>query len=134
MKIQTQGNTLLVSGLTELNATNAGGFRDAVRAGLNAQVTHLDVDLSETRFLDSSGLGALIALHKTCLLYTSGGGAERHAGGAAGGGHVGLLRAGRAAGRMAAVAAVMVNCAREVHVDREPSAGAGGGGPVERGV
>jgi anti-sigma B factor antagonist len=65
MKIQTQGNTLLVSGLTELNATNAGGFRDAVRAGLNAQVTHLDVDLSETRFLDSSGLGALIALHKT---------------------------------------------------------------------
>ena len=65
MKIQHQGNTLLIGGLTELNAANAGGFRDAVRAALTPQITHLDVDLSETRFLDSSGLGALISLHKT---------------------------------------------------------------------
>jgi anti-sigma B factor antagonist len=65
MNIEPQGNTLLVSGLTELNATNAGGFRDAVRAALTPQTHNLDVDLSETRFLDSSGLGALIALHKT---------------------------------------------------------------------
>jgi anti-sigma B factor antagonist len=65
MKIQLQGNTLLISGLTELNATNAGGFRDSVRAALTPQITNLDVDLSETRFLDSSGLGALIALHKS---------------------------------------------------------------------
>jgi len=65
MKIQHQGNTLLISGLTELNAANASGFRDAVRAALTPQITHLDVDLSETRFLDSSGLGALIALHKS---------------------------------------------------------------------
>jgi anti-sigma B factor antagonist len=65
MKILHQGNTLLVSGLTELNATNAGSFRDSVRAALTPQIINLDVDLSETRFLDSSGLGALIALHKT---------------------------------------------------------------------
>jgi anti-sigma B factor antagonist len=65
MKIQHQGSTLLVSGLTELNATNATGFRDTVRSALNPQITVLDVDLSETRFLDSSGLGALISLHKT---------------------------------------------------------------------
>ena len=65
MKILHQGNTLLISGLTELNAANAPGFRDAVRAALNPQTTSLDVDLSETRFLDSSGLGALIALHKS---------------------------------------------------------------------
>jgi anti-sigma B factor antagonist len=65
MKIQPDGTTLLISGLTELNASNAGGFRDDVRAALTPQITHLDVDMSETRFLDSSGLGALIALHKT---------------------------------------------------------------------
>jgi len=65
MKIQNQGNTLLISGLSELNAANASGFRDAVRAALTPQITCLDVDLSETRFLDSSGLGALIALHKS---------------------------------------------------------------------
>ncbi len=65
MKIQHQGNTLLISGLTELNATNAGAFRDAARAALSSQIINLDIDLSETSFLDSSGLGALIALHKT---------------------------------------------------------------------
>ena len=65
MKIQPQGTTLLISGLTELTAGNAGGFRDDVLAALTPRTTHLDVDMSETRFLDSSGLGALIALHKT---------------------------------------------------------------------
>jgi anti-sigma B factor antagonist len=65
MKILHQGTTLLVGGLTELNAANASGFRDAVRGALTPQITQLDVDLSETNFLDSSGLGALIALHKT---------------------------------------------------------------------
>jgi anti-sigma B factor antagonist len=65
MKIQHQGNTLLVSGLTELNASNAGGLRDAVRSALTPQTTVLDIDLSGTGFLDSSGLGVLIALHKT---------------------------------------------------------------------
>ena len=67
MKIQQQGTTLLVGGLTELNAANAPGFRDAVRSALTPQTTHLDVDLSETKFLDSSGLGALIALHKSVV-------------------------------------------------------------------
>ena len=65
MKIQHQGTTLLISGLTELNAANAGGVRDAVRTVLTPGITTLDIDLSETGFLDSSGLGALIALHKT---------------------------------------------------------------------
>jgi anti-sigma B factor antagonist len=68
MKIQPQGNTLLISELPELNAANAGGIRDAVRAALTPQCTTLDIDLSETHFLDSSGLGALIALHKTVAI------------------------------------------------------------------
>jgi anti-sigma B factor antagonist len=65
MNVQHQGNRLLISGISELNATNAGAFRDGARAALNQDTTGADVDLSETRFLDSSGLGALIALHKT---------------------------------------------------------------------
>lgn len=74
MKIQTEGPKLLVSGITELSTATAAAFRDETRAALTPQTTMVEVDLSETRFLDSSGLGALIALHK---LLTPRGGALR---------------------------------------------------------
>jgi anti-sigma B factor antagonist len=74
MNLHSEGNTLVVRGLTELNAINAAAFRDETRAALHAQTTTLDVDLSQTRFVDSSGLGALIALQKTM---TARGGAVR---------------------------------------------------------
>lgn len=67
MTTKLNGDTLKISGLTELNATNAAAFRDEARAALTDAVTTLDVDLSTTTFLDSSGLGALIALHKTMV-------------------------------------------------------------------
>ena len=67
MMTKLEGSTLQVSSLKELNATNAAGFRDDIRAALAPPVTTLDVDLSATTFLDSSGLGALIALHKTMV-------------------------------------------------------------------
>jgi len=54
-----------VGGVTELNAANAGAFRDEIRAALKPETTMVDVDLSQTGFVDSSGLGALIALQKT---------------------------------------------------------------------
>jgi anti-anti-sigma factor len=60
--------TLLVAGLAELNASNAAGIRDEIRSLLTENVTTIDVDLSTTSFVDSSGLGALIALHKTMTL------------------------------------------------------------------
>ena len=65
MKLQHHASTLQASELTELNSTNAAAFRDAVRAALTDATTTVDVDLSLTRFLDSSDLGALIALQKT---------------------------------------------------------------------
>ncbi len=49
----------------ELNAANAAAFRDEARAAITGTVTTLDIDLSTTTFVDSSGLGSLIALHKT---------------------------------------------------------------------
>ena len=66
MRIQNQTpQKTSVSGLTELIAANAAQVRDDIRNALPASATSLDLDLSGVTFLDSSGLGALISLHKT---------------------------------------------------------------------
>ena len=66
MKIETSDpQTLVVSGLVELVAANAGTVRDEIRAALRPAHTCLRMDLSSMTFLDSSGLGALISLHKS---------------------------------------------------------------------
>jgi anti-sigma B factor antagonist len=65
MNIQSQGNVLVVTGITELNATNASGFRDQIRAELVETRNSIDIDLSKVQFVDSAGLGALVALRKT---------------------------------------------------------------------
>ncbi len=65
MKLETKADTLHVTGVRELGATNANEFRDWVRAGLSSEHKHIEVDLSQTSFVDSCGLGALVALHKT---------------------------------------------------------------------
>ena len=68
MKTHTpDAQTMVVSSLEELTAANAAQLRENVRAALPPACTCLDLDLSQTTFLDSSGLGALIALHKTML-------------------------------------------------------------------
>ncbi len=63
--MQIQGNTLLIAEIKELGAANANGFRDWVRSSLTDGQKNIDVDLAHTTFIDSCGLGALIALHKT---------------------------------------------------------------------
>lgn len=67
MKFESRNHVLRVSGLQELNASNAAAFRDQARAALQPAHHQLDIDFSEVRFLDSSGLGAMIALHKTMV-------------------------------------------------------------------
>jgi anti-sigma B factor antagonist len=64
MKIEHDGNNLRVSDIAELNAVNASAFRDEVRAAMPATPATIEIDLSQTRFVDSSGLGALFALYK----------------------------------------------------------------------
>ena len=64
MKIEHDGNTLRVSDIVELNAVNAASFRDEVRAAMPTKPEAIEIDLSQTRFVDSSGLGALFALYK----------------------------------------------------------------------
>ena len=65
MKMQIEGPTLVISEITELGAANSNGFRDWVRSSMKDGHKNIEVDLSHTSFIDSCGLGALIALHKT---------------------------------------------------------------------
>jgi len=65
MKIQEQGDTLRISEVTELGAATSNAFRDQARAAFGPGHKHIEIDLSQTTFIDSCGLGALIALHKT---------------------------------------------------------------------
>ena len=65
MKIANLDQCLTISGISELTAVNSANFRDEVRAGLLESPAIIEIDLSETRFVDSSGLGALFALYRT---------------------------------------------------------------------
>jgi anti-sigma B factor antagonist len=65
MNVMVDGDTLRVSGVKELGAANSNSVRDQIRSALTNGERNIEIDLSETSFLDSCGLGALIALHKT---------------------------------------------------------------------
>jgi len=65
MKLQLSTETVSVSDIRELDVNNSNDFRDQVRASMSESQRFIEIDLSETTFLDSCGLGALIALHKT---------------------------------------------------------------------
>jgi anti-sigma B factor antagonist len=65
MKMQVQGDTLRITNVRELGAANSNNFRDQARSAMSDSQKNIEIDLSETSFLDSCGLGTLIALHKT---------------------------------------------------------------------
>lgn len=65
MNIVSKQKTLEVVGLSELNAENASQVRDDIRAKIKPEHELLRLDLSRVKFIDSSGLGVLIALQKT---------------------------------------------------------------------
>lgn len=65
MKNFASGTTLHVTDVNELNASTAPALRDEVRAALKPEYNSVEIDLSDTKFIDSSGLGALIAIQKT---------------------------------------------------------------------
>lgn len=56
------GAVLHVSGVTELSSVNSTGFREIVQSELRLRHQNIELDLSEIRFMDSQGLGALIGL------------------------------------------------------------------------
>jgi anti-sigma B factor antagonist len=65
MKFEVRGETLSVLGVRELGAENSQAFREEIRAALPDRLRIIEIDLSQTDFLDSCGLGALISLRKT---------------------------------------------------------------------
>jgi anti-sigma B factor antagonist len=64
MKIEANNDRLLVSDIAELTAANAASSKDEIKAALKDEHKQVDLDLSTTGFVDSSGLGVLISLHK----------------------------------------------------------------------
>jgi|ERR1051326_2884555 anti-anti-sigma factor len=64
MKIEQHANTLHVLELRELDSANAAIVLDAVREAMTDMVRHIEVDLSDTAWLDSCGLGTLVAFRK----------------------------------------------------------------------
>lgn len=65
MKIENLGERLTVSEIPELTAVNSGQFRERVGAALPSAPGVIEIDLSQTQFVDSSGLGALFALYRS---------------------------------------------------------------------
>jgi len=63
MKLLDKGDVLTVTDVRELGANNSDAFRDEVKAASNGCKT-IEIDLSQTNFIDSCGLGALIAIQK----------------------------------------------------------------------
>jgi anti-sigma B factor antagonist len=64
MKIESKGECLSISEIPELTAVNSAVFRDEVSFALKPSQTVIEINLSQTRFMDSSGLGALFALYR----------------------------------------------------------------------
>ncbi|MEY4384776.1 MAG: hypothetical protein RLY20_59 [Verrucomicrobiota bacterium] len=65
MKLEAHGDILRVTGLKELDVTNSTEVCASIRAALNPAQKNIEIDLAQMNYLDSSGLGTLIALHKT---------------------------------------------------------------------
>lgn len=47
-----------------LNLENSDAFKSDVRSRMSQECKRISVDMSETEFVDSSGIGALVALRK----------------------------------------------------------------------
>jgi anti-sigma B factor antagonist len=65
MKIESNGQCLVVSEIPELTSANSTRFRDGIHSALCESPSVIEINLSQTRFMDSSGLGALFALYRT---------------------------------------------------------------------
>jgi anti-anti-sigma factor len=64
MKFVVHGDTLNVSEIRELATATANTFQSQLSAALSDSVKHINLDLSQTTFVDCGGLGALVALRK----------------------------------------------------------------------
>lgn len=59
-----RGITIIEVGDERIDAAGAIRFKDAMRAAMQCEPDHVVLDLSRVRFVDSSGLGAIVAAMK----------------------------------------------------------------------
>ena len=64
MQAQSDTDTLLITGLDRLTTDNAGRFKTLITTHLTAAHKIVAVDCSQTRSVDSFGIGALVAIHR----------------------------------------------------------------------
>jgi anti-anti-sigma factor len=65
MTITVEDNQLCVSGLDRLSVVNSDEFRELLRQKMTPEFRVVEIDCSAICFMDSAGLGALIAVHKS---------------------------------------------------------------------
>ena len=58
-------NTTTHTAPAELSSANARLWKERVAKSITTSQSETSIDLSNTRFIDSSGLGVLLSLHKT---------------------------------------------------------------------
>jgi anti-sigma B factor antagonist len=64
MKIETLDQCLRISEIPELTSVNSGHFRDQVLTVLPDAPPTIEIDLAQTTFVDSSGLGSLFTIYR----------------------------------------------------------------------
>jgi anti-sigma B factor antagonist len=64
MTVTTEANKLVVQGLHRLSAANAEEFKELLRSQLTEASQFVEIDCTTICFVDSTGLGALISVHK----------------------------------------------------------------------
>jgi anti-sigma B factor antagonist len=72
MNIRRQNGTLNVNEVRELSAASARSFRREICAAMAPGLKTIEIDLSQTSFVDSCGLGALISLYKAAQIQNVG--------------------------------------------------------------
>lgn len=61
---ETFGETVLTLPITRFDSTQVSSFKQQYEQAVAGRACYLGIDLSQVEFLDSAGLGALVACHK----------------------------------------------------------------------
>jgi anti-sigma B factor antagonist len=65
MKILQIDGTLNASMIEQLGAAEADLFQEEIEAAMSPELKAIEIDFSDTSFVDSHGLGALLTVHRT---------------------------------------------------------------------
>lgn len=64
MTFEKSDQSLIIKSVKEITAANAREFKELVAREFSSGMRDIELDASTLKFIDSSGLGALLSLHK----------------------------------------------------------------------